>query len=265
MSRNQHVRLPAPSVPRSTSGADILDMRVKGAVDADDRDYAYVVISAVLARHRTTTDHAHVRLDGANGPDGPRLVQVNLTVSGAPARTQVAGSSMLTAISRAAVRLDRQIRRLTIAWEPWPWPDPERRCLAMPGEGNIARLKTFRLHIVTPGQAVAILNAMDYDAHLFTDSETGEDAVVYRAGPTGLCLARQCTKRPPSMPSVLPLTIDPGRPRTLTPAQAAARLAAGQLPFVFYIDDVTRRGTLLYRRYDGDLGLIAPTDPDRPS
>lgn len=34
------------------------------------------------------------------------------------------------------------------------------------------------------------LNAMDYDVHLFTDAATGEDAVVYRAGPSGLRLAR---------------------------------------------------------------------------
>ncbi|WP_406108004.1 hypothetical protein [Micromonospora globbae] len=34
-------------------------------------------------------------------------------------------------------------------------------------------------------------------------------------------------------------------------------------PFVFYTDRDTRRGTLLYRRYDGDLGLVAPATRGR--
>jgi hypothetical protein len=190
------------------------------------------------------------------------LVQVNLRVCGAPARIQVPGRSMVTAIATAAARLQRQINRLTVAWEPWPWPDPERRPLAIPSEGAIARLKTVRLHVGMACQAAAILNAMDYDAYLYTDAETGEDAVIYRAGPTGLCLARQRTMRPPALPVTLPLTVNPRKTPTLTPHQAAHRLADGWLPFVFYTDHDTRRGNLLYRRYDGDLGLITPTTGD---
>lgn len=40
------------------------------------------------------------------------------------------------------------------------------------------------------------MDAMDYDAHLFADAEAGEDAIVYRAGPTGLRLARQNRMHP---------------------------------------------------------------------
>ena len=133
----------------------------------------------------------------------------------------------------------------------------------MPGDGAIARLKTVRLHAGMPCQAAAILNAMDYDAYLYTDAETGEDAIVYRAGPTGLCLARQHTRRPPALPVTLPLTINPRKTPILTPRQAATRLAQGWLPFVFYTDHDTRRGHLLYRRYDGDLGLITPMVQER--
>ncbi|GAA4470741.1 hypothetical protein GCM10023170_088060 [Phytohabitans houttuyneae] len=106
------------------------------------------------------------------------------------------------------------------------------------------------------------MNAMDFDVALYTDAESGEEAIVYRAGPTGLCLSRQRSANPPSMPVTLPLTIDPRRVPRLTAAQAAHRLAEGWLPFVFFTDRRTRRGNLLYRRYDGDLGLIAPSEPD---
>jgi hypothetical protein len=101
------------------------------------------------------------------------------------------------------------------------------------------------------------MNAMDYDAHLFHDRESGEDAVVYRAGPSGVRLARQHTMRPPR-PTATPLTVNPHRVPTLTEAQAAERLAQGWLPFLFYTDRPTGRGHLLYRRYDGHLGLVTP-------
>src|SRR5690606_4972172 len=140
---------------------------------------------------------ARVRVTGSVC-GGPGLVQVNLRVCGAPARVQTPGRTVVAAISAAATRLHRQVNRLTTAWEPWPWPDPERRSLGVPGLGRITRHKRYRLHVATPCQAAATLTAMDYDAFLYTDRETGEDAVVYRSGPTGLALARQATMRPPA-------------------------------------------------------------------
>jgi hypothetical protein len=240
-----------------TAATSALDIRVKGEVSSDERDCADATISAVL--HKTATDRVRVRISAANCANGPGLVQINLRVHGAAARVQVSGRTVVLAISAAAARLRRQINRLTTAWDPWPWPDPERPVLAVPGDRPVARLKTVRLHIGMPCQAVAFLNAMDYDVFLYTDGETGEDAIIYRAGPTGLCLARQRTMRPPTMPSLLPLTMNTRKIPILTPGQAAAKLAEQWLPYVFYTDHASRRGNLLYRRYDGDLGLISPT------
>src|SRR5690606_40127453 len=125
---------------------------------------------------------ARVRVSGS-ACGGPGLVQVNLRVCGAPARVQVPGYTVAAAVDAAASRLDRQVTRLTATWEDWPWPDPQRRPLGVPGDGRIVRQKRYRLHAVLPCQAVAILHAMDYDFFLYHDVETGEDAVVYRAGP----------------------------------------------------------------------------------
>jgi hypothetical protein len=226
-----------------------------------DLERAHEAIAAVIAAHRRSADAVRMRITAGNCPGGPALIQVNLRVCGAPARIQIAGRTTAAAIAAAASRLDRQIRRLSTVWEPWPWPDPTRRSLGMPGQGAIARLKTPRLHIGMPCQAAAILNAMDYDVYLYIDAETGEDAIIYRAGPTGLRLARQRHMHPPSMPVTLPLTINPRKIPALTPAQAAQRLADCWLPFVFFTEPAGRRGHLLYRRYDGDLGLIGPTPP----
>jgi hypothetical protein len=217
------------------------------------------MISAVLQQHAHAAEAARVRLTGGLC-GGATLVQVNLRVCGAPARIQIAGRTAALAIAAAAARLDRQIRRLSTAYEPWPWPDPERRPLALPLPGNIARLKPVRLHAGMPCQAAAMLNAMDYDVHLFTDASTGQEAVIYRAGPTGLQLARQESMTPPTLPVTLPLTINPRKIHTLTASHAAEWLTEYGLPFVFYTDLATRRGHLLYRRYDGNLSLITPGD-----
>lgn len=238
---------------------------VRGTVGDAERDSAHAMISAVLARHRDAVAHARLRLTGGRCGTDPTLIQVNLRVCGAPARIQVAASTPALAVAAAAARLERQIRRLSTAYEPWPWPDPERRSLAIPGHGAIARLKTVRLHTGTPCQAAAVLNAMDYDVHLFTDVETGQDAIIYRAGPTGLRLARQRSMHPPSLPVLLPLTVNPRKIPTLTASHAADRLAEHELPFIFYTDLATKRGHLLYRRYDGDLGLITPSSASADS
>lgn len=240
----------------------MVPIRVRGPVSADAQQQAQSSIGTVLAQHRAATG-ARIRLAGANHPDGPALVQVNLYIDTVPARIQVPGHSVEQTIDAGATRLHRLITTMTTrtaTWRPRPWPDPQRRALALPGHGSIARLKSFHLNTITVCQATALLDAMDFDAYLFADSDTGEDAVIYRAGPTGLRLARQRCTRPPLLPTTLPITIQSSRPPRLHPAQAAQRIDHDWLAYVFYTDQQTGRGNLLYRRYDGDLGLIAPTN-----
>ncbi len=247
-----------PTPTDSPTGLIDVELRGPAADPEPDRERAAAAIEAVLRRHRLEADGARVRMTVSACGHGPALVQVNLRVCGAQARVQIPGPSTAMAVASAAARLDRQIRRLTTAWEPWAWPDPLRRSLGVPLPGRIARVKDFRLHAGVPCQATAAMNAMDYDVYLFTDSETGEDAIVYRAGPTGVRLARQHSMHPSAMHVTLPLTVNPRTTPTLTADYAAHRLAEAWLPFLFYTDLGTGRGHLLYRRYDGDLGLIRP-------
>ncbi|GGK63305.1 hypothetical protein GCM10011591_39490 [Nocardia camponoti] len=104
------------------------------------------------------------------------------------------------------------------------------------------------------------MDAMDYDVYLFTDAPTGEDAIVYRAGPIGLRLARQHRMHPPDLSAHLPVTINPHATPSLYEKQAVHRLCHHGLPFLFFTDSDTGRGHLLYRRYDGDLTLIIPLE-----
>lgn len=250
-----------PADARSTAGSPrCVAVHTRGAVDTAAVHMAQDRVSNVLARFATPADGIRVRLAASACGTGPALIQVNFRLCGAPARIQVPGHGIGQALEAGAGRLARQLHRLTRAWEPHPWPDPQRRVLAAPFEGRIARVKQVHLRSATPGQAIAAMDAMDYDVHLFTDADTGEEAIVYRAGPSGVRLARQHTMRPASTPATFELTVNPRKVPTLTADHAAQRLAEAWLPFVFYTDLPTRRGHLLYRRYDGDLTLICPID-----
>ncbi|GAB3842707.1 sigma 54 modulation/S30EA ribosomal C-terminal domain-containing protein [Dactylosporangium cerinum] len=234
-----------------------VDVRSRGPVGRHERECARAMVGAVIARH-PGSGAARVRLTGEHRPDGPVVVQVNLRVCGAPARIQVDGPTAAAAISAGAVRLDRQIRRLRTAWEPWPWPDPERRTLAVAGRDRITRRKTAAIRPRSTCQASSVLAAMDYDVFLFIDADTGEDAVIYRAGPTGLRVARQHGMRPAAGSGTPTPTVNSRRTPVLSAQAAAGRLADGWLPFLFFTDDGDGRGRLVYRRYDGGVGLLGP-------
>ncbi|MFI7665592.1 sigma 54 modulation/S30EA ribosomal C-terminal domain-containing protein [Nocardia sp. NPDC049526] len=190
---------------------------------------------------------ARVRVAGANCSSGPQLVQVNLCVGGIPARVQtiVSGPGMVLPV---VLRLERLINRLTMKRLGAPGQEPMRRLLAGSGHGTITRRKNYSLLVGPPDAAAAVLDAMDYDAHLFVDAETGADAIVYRGDPAGIGLLRsQCD----------PSAADPRIPE-LSETAAVDRLCTVGLPYLFFIDPASRRGNLLYRRYDADLGLITP-------
>jgi Sigma 54 modulation/S30EA ribosomal protein C terminus len=233
----------------------------RGRITDLEADRLRGAIGGLLAV-RGITGGARVRVTAGNCGRGPMVVQVNLRVDDTPARVQAVTpgrDDVLPAISR----LDRQIERLSAPWRPRPWPDRTRRALTGAGDGVITRRKAYELLRDTPVQAVAVMDAMDYDVHLFTDSETGEDAVVYRAGPSGLRLARQSRMCPPGSslttpPQRVPLVVNPYATPTLTEADAVERVRDQGAPFLFFTDAATGRGRLLYRRYDGDLGLISP-------
>ena len=217
--------------------------------------------------HRGITGYARVRLTTRDGPNGPLLIQVNLQVRDTPIRMQAvtAGVEDLEAALR---RLDRQIVRTSGPWRPRPWPDRTRRILsAIDGQPVISRRKRVALQTTTPLEAVAAMDAIDFDVHLFTDEETGEDAVVYRAGPSGLRLARQRRMYPPGWswapplgaPPPVPLIVNSRPTPILADDDAVTRISEHGLRFLFYTSPNTGRGQLLYPRYDGSLGLVIPT------
>ncbi|MFE5289969.1 sigma 54 modulation/S30EA ribosomal C-terminal domain-containing protein [Nocardia sp. NPDC056611] len=234
----------------------------RGPITAAERSRADRVVRQVLRRHHLESP-ASVRLT-RNGSFGATTVaQVNARFDGTQIRVQADGPGGF-ALTFAAERLDRQLDRLTGKAEPRWAPDPGRAPLAaVSGARPIVRRKQCCLQVLDPVGAAAAMDAMDYDVLLFTDAETGEDAIVHWAGPLGVRMARQRRMRPPASATWRPLTMSPRPTREFTEAEAAARLCAYGLPFLFFTDPSDRRGRLLYRRYDGDLGLVAGPDVSR--
>ena len=235
-----------------------------GPISGSAADRLVAEVSAVLD-HRSVTGGARVRLAPV-GCAGGALVQINVRAGETPTRAQTVTTGW-DDLSAAVNRLDRQILGACRRWCPRPWPDRTRRILSASVEAVVCRRKTCALQRLTPLQALATMDAMDYDVHLFTDSETGEDAVVYRAGPWGLRLARlRCMRLPEGLLSAssgpVSLVVNPRAVPALTEGDAVHRVCQAQLRFLFFSDPASGRGRLLYPRYDGNLGLITPLGED---
>ncbi|MBF6208763.1 hypothetical protein IU483_32565 [Streptomyces gardneri] len=214
------------------------------------------VLTGVLGRHDiTTTARVHLSLQGTGEP---ALVQVNVRFLDVPTRVQISGPRGFVA-AFAAGRLDQQLTRLAGQGGSRHWPDPARPPLALVSRQRpIVRRKVCDPICTNPAEAAAIMDAMDYDAHLFVDDHTGEDAIVFWAGPLGVRVARQhqlLLQRTTAAPM---FTVQPQPAPWLTDEEAAARLCRYGLPFLFYTDPRSHRGHLVYRRYDGDLAVVMP-------
>lgn len=108
-------------------------------------------------------------------------------------------------------------------------------------------------------EAALEMDLLDYDFHLFNEKGSGIAGVLYRGDPTGYRLAQVAPTTPEELsPYELRLTISPHPAPCITVEQAAERLDALGLPFVFFIDAAQGRAAVLYVRYDGHYGLITP-------
>lgn len=239
-------------------------------------EYARTKIVALVEHLNEPVLHTRIRLTHEPDPAVARPVraQANLDVNGRLVRAQVAGATGFEAVDLLVDRLRRRLLRFEQHWqarrgaqpvaEPHEWrhgSEPTHRPPYYPRpveQRQVIRHKSFSPARLSPAEAAWEMDQMDYDFHLFTESATGTDAVVYRGGPTGYRLARVASGPDGLGLSEVPLTLSPHRAPELSLAQARQRLEEGGWPFVFYTDAATARAAVLYHRYDGHYGLITP-------
>ncbi|MET8846081.1 sigma 54 modulation/S30EA ribosomal C-terminal domain-containing protein [Amycolatopsis sp. NPDC004625] len=159
-------------------------------------------------------------------------------------------------------RLQQQLGRLAAPTAPRSWPDAldrfRRPALAMlpPPQRRIARRKVCPLIRCGPDEAALTMDLMGYAFMLFADVESGQDSLVHHTGPTGYRLTRLTGLVPPGPPVAMPWTIGVDAVPRLSVEEAVDRLNATDLPYRFFEDATTGRGSVLYLRYDGHYGLL---------
>lgn len=225
-----------------------------GSVPDDFVDYARDKVTAVFRYAPEPVLFARVKLSMAANPavGRPAMAQANLDVNGRLVRAQVAAETMFEAIDELHDRLQRRLGRISKQWEARPDYSP------LPvEEREIVRRKSFTLASETPDEAAFDMETLDYEFLLFTDAETGQDSVIYHSD-GGYRLAQVEPEPDRKDPVAVPLTISPHPAPRLSVSEATERLDTTGLPWVFFVDDSTGRGNVIYRRYDGNYGLITP-------
>ncbi|MGN6245639.1 MAG: ribosome hibernation promotion factor [Motilibacteraceae bacterium] len=269
----------------------VLEVQVEAPDDvaAVDRDYARDKVAALGQRIGRPVLYARVRLTVSHDravlrPHGARA---QLDVDGRPLRAHASAQSVREAVDALDARLRDRLERLLPDWEslrggvprtlPKQWRPGEWRHGAQPTERadwfprppeerRLLKHKSFALPVETPDEAAFSMEMLDDDFHLFTDLESGQDALLSRADPPAYRLA---LLDPPSAPApTRPCAVALLREEQPAPAldleRATEHLELAGQPFVFFRWSTgggsAPRGAVLYHRYDGHYGLVVPAD-----
>lgn len=247
----------------------------QGAVPEDAMDMAVRRVRSVLRQAPEPVLLTRVKLTMAADPaaERPAIAQASVDLNGRLIRAQAAAETMREAIERMCDRLSVQMEGAARNWaairgrqpmaQPHEWrhlsaPTPRMPYWPRPAdESSVVRHKSYTLSGMTPDEAVADLELLDYDFHLFTEKATGEDSIVYRTD-CGYRLAQAHPRVQRLGPVSTSITVSEHSAPRIGLAQAKARLEALGWPFLFFVDSQTGRGNLIYHRYDGHYGLITP-------
>lgn len=249
---------------------------VFGPVTAEESAYAQRVIGDVLATVDHAVEHVKARLSPYGGCGTTPFVvvmQVNVAVRARMIRVQTAAPTVGETVDQAAAGLLLRLHRLDqhlaaeragdVSFLPGEWRSPyPQNPIGLAGPrtaaGRIVRMKDYHLAVQTPDSAAFAMDLRDYPFHLFVDDSTGGDALVYRDGATGYSLHRAVPAPVPAGLAV-PLTVQRW-PAVPVPLARAVQLlnAAPDRRFLFFTDPRSQRGRVLYRRFDGQFGLLAP-------
>lgn len=240
---------------RSESGrlaAVPMNMSTAGDVSAEEHDLVWDTIDGLVSLRDEPVTHVEVRLTQQAGTSrvDPVSLRVIIGLTGGSVRASARAGDVRTAATiverrlkeglrrRAERRVDTRSAEQTI--RDTEQTLPERWSQRPRSEREIVRNKTVSPGPSTLEEATFDLTTMGYDFFLYVDIETGNDALVARAD-DGDFVAH--TAAP-----------------VASLASARNRLDAGNEPFVFFSDQQSRRGNVLYRRFDGHYGLIVPAD-----
>jgi ribosome-associated translation inhibitor RaiA len=250
---------------------------VRGDVPEKIVAYAREKLLLILARAPVPVLDAELRLDHHADParERPNRAEVTVDLDGTPVRAHRNAPTMSEAIDRTLTRLRRRLEaaserpqavqlryRDSDSWHHDDRPTPRPPFYPRSSEERVVvRRKTFALEPESIEEALFDLESLDHDFFLFVHDETNAEAVVYRVG-DGYGLMQR-TPTPEAIKRVeIPLDLGP-HPATTTLDNALSVLDEADAPFEFFVDTDSGRGLVVYRRYDGNYGLISPSEESR--
>ena len=261
----------------TSTPAPYVHLHTRGRVSADDLDYASAKVAAVLRLARDPVLFVRGKLTVLPGAAvaRPALVQVNVDVNGRVLRVQAARETLREAVDEVRDRLADRLERAAEDWEAIrgsrPVAEPhEWRHAGVPAERprhfpvsadqrQIVRHKAFGLRRMTVDQAAFDMHLLGYQFHLFTEDGTGSDSVLYLVDDDPRLRLSQVEPQPDRItPGADWVSVSSAHPPALRVEEAVERLDLTGWPFVFFQDAATKRGCVLYHRYDGHYGLITP-------
>lgn len=255
----------------STSSIPVQVTR-RGNVGSGTVPYARKKIQSALRLGREPVRYAHVVLDWRRDPaiDRPALAEATVDVDGTIVQATSIAPTMVEAVDDLEERLRRQLVHLedrtrtrhrwtALASEhEWRHGDlPRRRAAYFPRPAEtreIVRRKSFASAPMTVDEAAYEMDLLDHDFFVYRDADTARPALVHRLDGGGYGV--QGAAPPPGSTPEAIVTWEPPPP-SLTDEEARARLDADDEPFVFYLDEATGEGRVIYLRYDGHYGIIA--------
>jgi hypothetical protein len=123
-------------------------------------------------------------------------------------------------------------------------------------EREIIRRKTFAVGPMSSEHAADALEDLDHDFLLFHNAETDADAVVYWRDDGLLALIEPRWAQSPDNHGPVQEQSRFSSPIDLQAAVAEMNTVSHR--FLFFENEATGRGNVIYRRYDGHYGLIEP-------
>jgi ribosomal subunit interface protein len=202
----------------------------------------------------------------------PARAEGELVLAGRPVRARAAAGSMDAAVDELGERLQRQVRRYVERMSvrqrepaespPGEWrhsslrpPRPERS-FRPPAERRIERRKAFVIEPMDVAEAALEMDALDHAFFLYRDAATGADALLYRRDDGRLAVIE---------PADTPTSDqgDPPRERSRLSQPIELRTAVREMDelghrFLFFENERTGRGNVIYLRFDGHYGLVEP-------
>ena len=204
----------------------------------------------------------------------PALAEAALDVNGELIRAQVSADTMTDAIDLLERRLQDRLRHhherrewvrpaevkpRAGEWRHGNQPTEHPPFFERPvDEREIIRHKAWGEAEISTDEAVFDLEALDHDFHLFRELATGQDSCLTRVEP-GRYRLQQVDPHPDATAHTASVVeFDPRSAPELSVAAAVERMDVSGDPCVFFRNESTGRGTLLYRRFDGHYGLVTP-------